>query len=128
MTDTEVPDFDVVVTFSAAEHAVIVEHAAELDVPVAAYIHQAATRRSQDGQAKRDLIRQAGDGAVPGTPTVADLLDDLREPDVLTDQEREARAREAARELGIEYTEEVRALGQALWDKIRSHHSAGEGR
>ncbi|MFC8094653.1 hypothetical protein [Streptomyces sp. NPDC057301] len=47
---------------------------------------------------------------------------------MLTEQEREARAREAAQELGIEYTAEVRAPGQALWDKIRTLHGAGEER
>lgn len=52
--------------------------------------------------------------------TITELLEYLacRE---LTAAEREQRAQEAARELGIEYTEQVEQAGQAAWAKIRAH-------
>ncbi|MCX4791766.1 hypothetical protein OG369_38525 [Streptomyces sp. NBC_01221] len=39
----------------------------------------------------------------------------------LTEAEREQRAVEAARELGIEYTEHVQQAGQDAWARIRAH-------
>jgi len=41
----------------------------------------------------------------------------------LTEDEREQRARDAARELGIEYTPEVKAQGTDAWAKIRAHRA-----
>ncbi len=51
---------------------------------------------------------------------ITELLEELatREP---TAAEREQRALEAARELGIEYTEQVEQAGQDAWAKIRAH-------
>ncbi|MEU6406051.1 hypothetical protein [Streptomyces sp. NPDC046985] len=77
MLSTEDPEFNVMVTFSVAEHTAIVEHAAELDVPVEAYIHQAATRRARDGQTNCELLEQAAAGAASGAPAAVSLLDDL---------------------------------------------------
>ncbi|MCC4319791.1 hypothetical protein [Streptomyces malaysiensis] len=39
----------------------------------------------------------------------------------LTGAEREKRAIEAARELGIDYTEQVQRAGQDAWERIRAH-------
>ncbi|MFI0739518.1 hypothetical protein ACH4PU_15740 [Streptomyces sp. NPDC021100] len=39
--------------------------------------------------------------------------------------EREQRAREAARELGIEHTEPVRRAGRDAWAAIRAHQGTG---
>ncbi|MBD0742936.1 hypothetical protein [Streptomyces sp. CBMA152] len=52
--------------------------------------------------------------------TIMELLEELatREP---TAAEREQRALEAARELGIEYSEQVKEAGQDAWAKIRAH-------
>ncbi|MFF0142834.1 hypothetical protein ACFYRN_41210 [Streptomyces sp. NPDC005227] len=56
--------------------------------------------------------------------TITDLLEELasREP---TATEREQRAREAARELGIEYTGQVAQAGQDAWARIRAHQGGG---
>ncbi|MGW9499253.1 ribbon-helix-helix protein [Streptomyces prasinus] len=52
--------------------------------------------------------------------TITELLEELasREP---TEAERKQRAAEAARELGIPYTEQVQQAGQDAWAKIRAH-------
>ncbi|MFF1519936.1 hypothetical protein [Streptomyces sp. NPDC058305] len=52
--------------------------------------------------------------------TITDLLEELasREP---TATEQEQRAREAAGELGIEYTGQVAQAGQDAWARIRAH-------
>ncbi|MFG2441187.1 hypothetical protein [Streptomyces sp. NPDC048508] len=52
--------------------------------------------------------------------TITDLLEELasREP---TAAEQEQRAREAAGELGIEYTGQVAQAGQDAWARIRAH-------
>jgi sugar phosphate isomerase/epimerase len=52
--------------------------------------------------------------------TITELLEELAARE-LTADEREQRAREAARELGIEYTEQVELAGQDAWAKIRAH-------
>ncbi|MGY6026479.1 hypothetical protein [Streptomyces spinosirectus] len=52
--------------------------------------------------------------------TITELLADLATRE-LTAAEREQRAVEAARELGIEYTEQVQQAGQDAWAKIRAH-------
>ncbi|MGX1887506.1 hypothetical protein [Streptomyces sp. NPDC055287] len=65
----------------------------------------------------RDRLRALADER--GT-TITELLEELatREP---TAAEREQRALEAARELGIEYNEQVEQTGQDAWAKIRAH-------
>ncbi|MGR8012221.1 hypothetical protein [Streptomyces hypolithicus] len=52
--------------------------------------------------------------------TITELLEELatREP---TAVEREQRALQAARELGVEYTERVEQAGQDAWAKVRAH-------
>ncbi|MER8226310.1 hypothetical protein ABTZ58_38595 [Streptomyces sp. NPDC094143] len=52
--------------------------------------------------------------------TITELLEELASRE-LTAAEREQRAVEAARELGIEYTEQVQRAGQDAWDKVRAH-------
>ncbi|MFF3159051.1 hypothetical protein [Streptomyces sp. NPDC057910] len=125
MTDTEPSGLEVLAAFSPEEYALISEHAAELDVPLAAYVRQAATRRARDGQLKRQLLREAAQGqGLAAEPFVNTglLIDGIldREPATLTRAEKEARTREAARECGTEYTPEVRDLGNALWAKIEA--------
>lgn len=65
----------------------------------------------------RDRLRVLADER--GT-TITELLEELatREP---TAAEREQRALEAARELGIEFTEQVQQAGQDAWAKVRAH-------
>lgn len=125
MTDTEPSDLEVVVAFSLEEHALISEHAAELNVPIATYVRQAATRQARDGRLKRQLLGEAArkQGPAAEPPVISGLLiDDIlgRGATTLTQAEKEARTREAARECGIEYTPEVRALGNALWARIEA--------
>ncbi len=129
MTDTEPSDLEVVVTFSPEEHALISEHAAELNVSVETYVQQAAARQARDGQLKRQLLQEAAQRQQSsaerfGTfgPLIDDVLATRRDPDTLTEAEKEARVREAARECGIDYTDEVRELGNALWAKIDALH------
>ncbi|MGP3990821.1 hypothetical protein [Streptomyces sp. 3N207] len=55
--------------------------------------------------------------------TITELLEDLAGRE-LTEAEREQRALDAARELGIEYTEQVQKTGQDAWAKIRAHQDA----
>jgi predicted DNA-binding protein len=52
--------------------------------------------------------------------TITELVEDLASRE-LTDAEREQRALAAARELGIDYTEQVQQAGQNAWEKIRAH-------
>ncbi|MCX4615613.1 MULTISPECIES: hypothetical protein [Streptomyces] len=56
--------------------------------------------------------------------TITELLEELARRE-LTEAEREQRAVEAARELGIEYTEQVQQDGQDAWAKIRAHQGGG---
>ncbi|MFE0043695.1 hypothetical protein [Streptomyces albireticuli] len=125
MTDTEPSGLEVLVAFSPEEYALISEHAAELSVPIATYVRQAATRGARDGQLKRQLLREVAQKQDPAAepPLITGLLiDDIldRGPITLTQAEKEARTREAARECGIEYTPEVRDLGNALWARIEA--------
>ncbi|MEU8718633.1 hypothetical protein [Streptomyces sp. NPDC048663] len=55
--------------------------------------------------------------------TITELLEELATRE-LTAAEREQRAVEAARELGIEYTDQVQQVGQSAWARIRAHQSA----
>jgi len=123
MTDTEPLGLEVLVAFSPEEYGLISEHAAELDVPIATYVQQAATRQARDGQLKRQLLQEAAQKRGPAADVITGLLiDDAldRDPITLTQAEKEARTREATRECGIEYTPEVRDLGNALWAKIEA--------
>ena len=52
--------------------------------------------------------------------TITELLEELAARE-LTAAERRQRAAEAARELGIEYTEQVQRAGQDAWARIRAH-------
>jgi predicted DNA-binding protein len=52
--------------------------------------------------------------------TITELLEELAARE-LTEAEREQRAIEAARELGVEYDEQVQQVGQSAWAKIRAH-------
>ncbi|EYT81570.1 hypothetical protein CF54_18770 [Streptomyces sp. Tu 6176] len=52
--------------------------------------------------------------------TITELLEDLAARE-LTEAERRRRALEAARELGVEYTEQVERAGQDAWARIRAH-------
>ncbi|MFD8828244.1 hypothetical protein ACFV1C_38660 [Streptomyces sp. NPDC059605] len=65
----------------------------------------------------RDRLRVLA--AERGT-TITELLEELAGRE-LTESEREQRAGEAARELGIEYTEQVQRAGRDAWAKIRAH-------
>ncbi|MEU8547718.1 ribbon-helix-helix protein [Streptomyces roseoverticillatus] len=52
--------------------------------------------------------------------TITELLEELATRE-LTRAEREERALQAARELGVEYTDQVQQAGQEAWAKIRAH-------
>jgi predicted DNA-binding protein len=65
----------------------------------------------------RDRLRVLADER--GT-TITELLEELASRE-LTETERAQRAVEAARELGLEYTEQVRHSGQDAWARIRAH-------
>ncbi|MFI2078643.1 ribbon-helix-helix protein [Streptomyces triculaminicus] len=65
----------------------------------------------------RDRLRLLA--AERGT-TITELLEELAARE-LTEAEREQRALEAARELGVEYTEPVQQAGRDAWAKIRAH-------
>ncbi|WP_406430513.1 hypothetical protein OHB00_01820 [Streptomyces sp. NBC_00631] len=52
--------------------------------------------------------------------TITKLLEELATRE-LTAAEREQRAVEAARELGVEYTDQVQQAGQNAWARIRAH-------
>jgi hypothetical protein len=68
-------------------------------------------------EAVRDRLRILADER--GT-TITELLEE-RATRELTVAEREQRAAAAARELGIEYTEQVQQAGRDAWAKIRAH-------
>jgi hypothetical protein len=68
-------------------------------------------------EAVRDRLRLL---AAERGMSITDLVADLASRE-LTNAEREQRALEAARELGIEYTEQVQQAGQSAWEKIRAH-------
>lgn len=65
----------------------------------------------------RDRLRTLADER--GT-TITELLEELASRE-LTESEREQRALEAARELGVEYSEQVQQAGRDVWAKIRAH-------
>ncbi|WP_217144933.1 hypothetical protein [Streptomyces sp. AC627_RSS907] len=65
----------------------------------------------------RDRLRVLADER--GT-TITELLEELARRE-LTEAEREQRALEAARELGVEYSEQVQRSGREAWAKIRAH-------
>ncbi|MFB7502937.1 ribbon-helix-helix protein [Streptomyces broussonetiae] len=65
----------------------------------------------------RDRLRVLA--AERGT-TITELLEELAARE-LTAAEREQRAVEAARELGVDYTEEVQQAGQDAWARVRAH-------
>ncbi|MFE0489221.1 hypothetical protein [Streptomyces griseoaurantiacus] len=52
--------------------------------------------------------------------TITELLEELAARE-LTAAEREQRAIEAARELGVEYSERLQQAGQDAWARIRAH-------
>lgn len=52
--------------------------------------------------------------------TIADLVEELA-LSRLTAAERQERAREAAADLGLDYTPELKAQGQAAWDLVARH-------
>ncbi|MEV5508560.1 hypothetical protein [Streptomyces orinoci] len=52
--------------------------------------------------------------------TITELLKELAARE-LTAAEREQQAAEAARELGVDYTEQLRQAGQDAWARIRAH-------
>ncbi|GGP34119.1 hypothetical protein [Streptomyces abikoensis] len=68
-------------------------------------------------EAVRDRLRTLAEER--GT-TITELLEELATRE-LTEAEREQRALEAARELGVEYTEQVEQAGSDAWAKIRAH-------
>ncbi|MFG2583069.1 hypothetical protein [Streptomyces malaysiensis] len=68
-------------------------------------------------EAVRDRLRTLAEER--GT-TITELLEALAGRE-LTGAEREKRALEAARELGIDYTEQVQRAGQDAWERIRAH-------
>ncbi|MEU3752273.1 hypothetical protein AB0H17_05805 [Streptomyces olivoreticuli] len=55
--------------------------------------------------------------------TITELLEELT-ASRLTGAEQEQRAVEAARELGVDYTEQLRDAGRSAWEKIRTHHDS----
>ncbi|GAA2914055.1 ribbon-helix-helix domain-containing protein [Streptomyces thioluteus] len=55
--------------------------------------------------------------------SITDLLEELAASQ-LTQDEQEQRAIEAAGELGIEYTGEVRRAGESAWEKVRAHQNS----
>ncbi|MEU6322189.1 hypothetical protein [Streptomyces sp. NPDC047009] len=71
-------------------------------------------------EAVRDRLRILA--AERGT-TITELLEELAAGE-LTEAERAERAAEAARELGIDYTAQVRDAGQSAWEKIRAHQGS----
>ncbi|MCX4673665.1 hypothetical protein OG453_44730 [Streptomyces sp. NBC_01381] len=68
-------------------------------------------------QQARDRLRVL---AEEGGTTIADLVEELA-LSRLTASEREERAREAAADLGLAYTPELKARGQAAWDLVARH-------
>ncbi|MEV7417737.1 hypothetical protein [Streptomyces sp. NPDC089919] len=70
-------------------------------------------------EATRDRLRLLAQER--GT-TITELLEELA-ASRLTRAEQEQRARAAAAELGLEYTEQVQQAGRSAWEKVRAHHS-----
>jgi predicted DNA-binding protein len=68
-------------------------------------------------EAVRDRLRTLAEER--GT-TITELLEELATRE-LTEAERQQRALQAARELGVEYTEQVEQAGHDAWAKIRAH-------
>ncbi|MFG2961582.1 hypothetical protein ACGF5O_48700 [Streptomyces sp. NPDC048291] len=68
-------------------------------------------------EAVRDRLRVLAEER--GT-TITELVEELAARE-LTAAEREQRAVVAARELGIEYTDQVQQAGQDAWARIRAH-------
>ncbi|WP_424886894.1 ribbon-helix-helix protein [Streptomyces sp. XH2] len=58
--------------------------------------------------------------------TITELLEELAARE-LTQAEREERALRAARELGVEYTDQVQQAGRQAWAKIRAHQGGAAG-
>ncbi|MCX5443797.1 MULTISPECIES: hypothetical protein [unclassified Streptomyces] len=80
-----------------------------------------ATTSIKTTQAVRDRLKVLADERhMTLTALLAELAE--REP---TEAEREQRAQDAARELGIEYTPKMKATGASAWEKIRTHRAAG---
>lgn len=71
-------------------------------------------------EAVRDRLRTLA--AERGT-TITELLEELAARE-LTEAEREQRAHQAAQELGIAYTEQVRQAGRHAWARVRAHQGA----
>lgn len=70
-------------------------------------------------EAVRDRLRTLADER--GT-TITELLEELAAGQ-LTNDEKEQRARAAAEELGLEYTEDLQRTGRRAWERIRAHQS-----
>ncbi|WP_199546319.1 hypothetical protein [Streptomyces sp. N35] len=130
MTNSESEDVEVLAVFSTEQGASIAAHAASLELSLPEYVQWSATRRAEDWQLKERLVKEAA--AMRGNARqlspgldlfVADFPDQQGAPAPLTDQEREMRAREAARECGIDYTDEVRAFGKAILARIEAHQA-----
>ncbi|RKN45868.1 ribbon-helix-helix protein [Streptomyces hoynatensis] len=58
--------------------------------------------------------------------TITELLEELSSRE-LTEPEREQRAYEAARELGVDYSEQARRAGAEAWAKVRAHQERPGG-
>ncbi|MFD3959646.1 hypothetical protein ACFWRG_29905 [Micromonospora tulbaghiae] len=127
-------DPTVTVTFTADEYAAVTEQAAQRGIPIDDFVRQAAAQRANDGKMKDALLQEIADrrgqsleeflrpGFVIDTDDEVDAeLDRRLAAAELSDAEKDARARQAAQECGVEYTDEIRALGQALWAKIAAH-------
>ncbi|MFJ4879875.1 hypothetical protein ACIP93_32370 [Streptomyces sp. NPDC088745] len=67
----------------------------------------------------RDRLRVLA--AERGT-TITELLEEMASRE-LTESEREQRAAEAARELGVQYSADIQRAGQDAWAKVRAHQS-----
>ncbi|MFD4482131.1 hypothetical protein ACFWPU_39305 [Streptomyces sp. NPDC058471] len=74
-------------------------------------------RASKTTEQARDRLRVLTEE--DGT-TIADLVEEL-ELARMTAAEREERARAAAADLGLAYTPELKARGQAAWDLVARH-------
>ncbi|WP_329583476.1 ribbon-helix-helix protein [Streptomyces sp. NBC_01361] len=83
-----------------------------------------ATTSIKTTEAVRDRLKiLAAERDTTLTALLAELAE--REP---TEAEREQRAQDAARELGIEYTPTVKAAGASAWEKVRAHRATGQSR
>ncbi len=67
----------------------------------------------------RDRLRVLA--AERGT-TITELLEEMASRE-LTAGEREQRAAEAARELGVQYGADIQRAGQDAWAKVRAHQN-----